>query len=195
MVKRIKIHDLDVEYETDYRNVKYPRLEFKTGRLLLVLPKNYREETKLLEKHRDWIYKKGLMIKLAKKEAKKKKIEARSEEELKDFIYALIREFSKDLGVELNKIYFRELRSKWGSCSVKKNLTFNTLLRYLPEDLIRYVVFHEVVHLKEKKHNERFWKYIREKFGDYQKKEKDLLVYWFLVQDILSSKKETEKNE
>ena len=74
------------------------------------------------------------------------------------------------------------MKSKWASCSIKKNLTFNTLLRYLPNFLIKYVVFHEITHLKEKKHNERFWKIIKKEFKDYQKKEKELLIYWFLIQ-------------
>jgi predicted metal-dependent hydrolase len=41
------------------------------------------------------------------------------------------------------------------------------------------VIFHEVVHLKEKRHNDKFWKRISKKFDDYQEFEKDLFVYWF----------------
>jgi len=74
------------------------------------------------------------------------------------------------------------MKTKWGSYSPKGNLTINTLLKYLPEELIKYVVFHETAHSQERKHNERFWKTVNHEFKDYQTRETDLLVYWFLVQ-------------
>ena len=178
----VKIYDREIEYEIDYRNIKYPRLEFKTGKLLLVLPRNYKDERKLIEKYKDWIYRKSLIIEEAKKKAKEKKIEERGEEELKNIVKKLDQKFAKELRVNINKIYFRKLKSKWGSCSNKGNLSFNILLKYLPYDLIKYVVFHEIVHLKERRHNKKFWEIISKKFKDYEKKEKDLLIYWFLLQ-------------
>jgi predicted metal-dependent hydrolase len=187
MVKKVNINDLEIEYKTDYRNIKYPRLEFKTGKLLLILPKDYKDEIELIQKHKEWIYKKFLMIDLAKREAKNKKIESIDEKELKNLIINLVAKFSKETNIKVNKIYFKELNSKWGSCSSKGNLTFNILLKYLPKPLIKYVVFHEIVHLKEKKHNERFWCLVSKKFKNYAKKEKELLVYWFLVQEIIHS--------
>ncbi|MBS3056795.1 MAG: M48 family metallopeptidase [Candidatus Aenigmarchaeota archaeon] len=185
MVKKIKVRDMDIEYETDFRSIKYPRLEFKTGKLLLVLPKNHGEETGIIEKHKNWIYKKSLMIDMAKKETGSKKIEAKTEDDLKDFIKNTAQRFSKE---PWHKIQFKKMKSKWGSCSIKKTLTFNTLLKYLPESLIEYVVFHELTHLKEKNHTERFWKHIAKKFNDFSKREKELLVYWFLIQDVSQKK-------
>ena len=179
-----KIYDKEIEYEVSYRNIKYPRLEFKTGKLLLVLPKNYRDEKKLLEKHKDWIYKKSQIIEEARRRTKKMKIEKRNEEELKSLIKELVKNFSDELRVEVNRVYFRQLKSKWGSCSNKRNLSFNTMLKYLPYDLIKYVVFHEITHLKEGNHNKKFWEIIGKKFRDYEKRERDLLAYWFLLQEI-----------
>ncbi len=184
----VKIYDREIEYEIDYRNIKYPRLEFKTGKLLLVLPRNYKDERKLIEKYKDWIYRKSLIIEEAKKKAKEKKIEERGEEELKNIVEKLAQKFAKELRVNINKIYFRKLKSKWGSCSNKGNLSFNILLKYLPYDLIKYVVFHEIVHLKERRHNKKFWEIISKKFKDYEKKEKDLLIYWFLLQKDIHNK-------
>ena len=185
MENQTKIYDLEIDCETDYRNIKHPRLEFKTGRLFLVLPKNYKEEHNLIEKHKEWIYKKSLIIELAKKDAKKKIVKPKDDKELKSFVHALVKKFSKEIGVETKQIRFMKLKSKWGSCSVKKRLTFNILLKYLPENLIKYIVFHEVVHLREKDHNKRFWDMIFHKFKNYQKNEKELLAYWFLVQDLI----------
>ncbi|MBU4491936.1 MAG: M48 family metallopeptidase, partial [Euryarchaeota archaeon] len=82
----------------------------------------------------------------------------------------------RNLKISINNIYFRRMKSKWGSRSSKKNLTINTLLRYLPDNLIEYVIFHEMVHLIERKHNERFWGFISGKFNNYKDKEKELYM-------------------
>lgn len=182
---KIKIYDLNVYYETDHRNIKYPRLEFKTGKLFLVLPKNYKKENELIEKHKKWIYEKSLMINTAKKDAGKKKIKPKEDKELKNFVNALAEKFSNEIGVGIKEIRFRKLKSKWGSCSAEKILTFNTWLKYLPNNLIKYIVLHEIAHLKQKKHNEEFWSILSGKFKNYQKNEKELLSYWFLVQDLI----------
>ena len=81
----------------------------------------------------------------------------------------------------MKKIYFRKMKTKWASCSAKRNLTINTLMKYLPDYLIKYVIFHEIAHLKEKRHNDEFWKIVSKKFVNYQKLERDLFVYWFQV--------------
>ena len=187
IIKQTIIHDLKIDYETEHRKIKHPRLEFKTGKLLLVLPENYGKEKQLMEKYRNWIYKKNLIIELAKKDAEKKIVNPKEDKELKDFVHYLIKKYSKETGVESKDVCFRKLKSKWGSCGSKR-LTFNTLLKYLPENLIKYIVFHEVVHLREKDHNKRFWDTIFHKFKNYQKNEKELLAYWFLVQDSIKEK-------
>jgi len=186
MVKKIKIFNSDVEYEVDYRNVKYPRLEFKTGKLHLILPRNYEGEDKLLHNHKKWILKKYKLIGSAIKASKKKKLNNLSVSELKRLIVDYIDDNSKL--VKPNRVAFKTMKSKWGSCSTSKTLTFNTLLRYLPRSLIQYVVYHEITHLREKKHNSKFWNLVSKKFKNYRSKEKDLFIYWFLIQETKSKK-------
>lgn len=172
----------NIPYKMSHRNVKYPRLEFKTGELLLVLPFGCKPDL-LLDKHRNWVLKKIAFIKECLKEASNKKIVERTEREFKDLIYSFVKRTSKDLDSKLNKIYFRTMKTKWASLSRKRNLTINKLMKYLPEDLLKYVVFHEIAHLKDKRHSDKFWKRISKKFDNYQDLEKDLFVYWFQVAD------------
>jgi predicted metal-dependent hydrolase len=108
----------------------------------------------------------------------------RTDNELKQLISSIIEDISSDLEINIHNIYFRRMKSKWGSCSPNKNLTINTLLKYLPYNLIEYVVFHEMIHLIERKHNEHFWKIIANKFDNYKEKEKELFEYWFLIQKV-----------
>jgi len=170
----------NIPYKVSHRAVRYPRLEFKTGELLIVLPFGATPDI-LLDKYKNWIIKKFDFIKECLEKTKNKKLIMRSEEEFRKLIYSLTKEASKDLRVELNHIYFRKMRTKWASLSSVKNLTVNSLVKYLPEYLIRYVIFHELAHIIEKRHNEKFWEIISRKFKNYQKMEREMFIYWFMV--------------
>lgn len=184
MVQQVKIKDVDVSYDVDYRDIRYPRLEFKTGALLLVLPKDYRNHEELIEKHKTWIYYRSTLIRNALKDSRKKSLEEKTDEEFRALVHSIVEKVSGELKLNMSRVYFRKMKSKWGSCSSKKNLTINTLLRYLPRRLIEYVIYHEMAHLIERNHNERYWNIISKRFNNFQRAEKDLLVYWFLVQNL-----------
>ena len=66
------------------------------------------------------------------------------------------------LGVNHNKVTIRGQRSRWGSCSRKGNLSFNWKLMMAPESVIDYVVIHELAHLKQMNHSEKFWQFVAE---------------------------------
>ncbi|SNQ62433.1 M48 metallopeptidase family protein [Candidatus Methanoperedens nitratireducens] len=185
MGNQVRISDSTISYEVVYRNIKYPRLEFKTGELLLVLPKNYENQSNIIEKHKKWIHRRNAEIVAALEEARKKRLELkRTDKEFKQLIQSFVENISEELKIKINNIYYRKMKSKWGSCSSKKNLTINIILKYLPEDMVEYVIFHEMVHLIERKHNEYFWKIISNKFENYSEKEKSLFEYWFLIQEV-----------
>ncbi len=55
-------------------------------------------------------------------------------------------------------------------------------MKHLPERLIEYVIFHEITHIMEKRHADRFWGIISKKFANYRELERELFAYWFLLQ-------------
>jgi len=174
-----------LHYALDYRDVKHPRLEFKTGTLLLVLPKHYKDEKETLEKYRRWIQRKEHIIRKALDEAKAKNLnQTRTDQQLRNLIHTLAKSYQTELKTKINNTYFKKMKTKWASHSPNGNLTINTLMRYLPEDLIQYITYHEIAHAIERKHNENFWNIVNKKFKDATTKEKDLLTYWFLIQEI-----------
>jgi predicted metal-dependent hydrolase len=153
------------------------------------LPKGYDNHQQLLKKHESWIYKKVSHIRNSQKQAKNRKLDMkRSDEELKDLILSYVKSISQELDVKINKVRFRRMKSRWGSCSSNGNLNFNRYLKYLPIQLIEYIVFHEVAHLLEMGHNKKFWNIISLKFPDYKKMEDELLIYWLSVKDLVGIK-------
>lgn len=170
-------------YTVEYRKVKHPRLEYKTGRLLIILPKTGWTPQQILEKYSGWIKRKQATIDAAIQQTSETVlVKTRTEKMLRTLVNRYAEAAQKDYNTKINKIYFRKMKTKWASHSKNNNLTINTLLRFLPEDLISYIVYHETAHSLEKRHNETFWNIINEKFPDHNTKENDLLSYWFLTQ-------------
>ena len=73
-------------YKVSYRDIKYPRVELKTGRLLFILPFGYNSDI-LYEKHRSWIFKKISFIEGCLESARSKELAERSYGEFKGLIY------------------------------------------------------------------------------------------------------------
>jgi predicted metal-dependent hydrolase len=170
-------------YTVSHRNVKHPRFEFRTGTLLVVLPKGH-NENRLLEKHQRWIQRKYQFIQEALDTSATISLEPRTKEEFKKQVEELIRVNSQELGRAPDRVIFRKMYSKWASCSKNGNLTINSLGQYLPDDLVDYIVYHEMVHLINPNHDPLFWKSIHTKFKDTSEIEKSLCSYWFQVQRI-----------
>ena len=163
-----------------HRDIKYPRVELKTGELVIVLPYGQKPED-ILKRNKKWIVQKEGFIKKCLADASKLKIAKRENKEFRKLIESLAKKISYDLCLKINHIYFRKMRTKWASCSLRNNLTVNQLAGYLPEYLLRYIIFHEVTHIRERRHNIRFWNTMKRRFQNYQKLEKDLFAYWFLI--------------
>src|SRR3990172_6033106 len=107
MGKLVRISDSNINYEIVHRNIKYPRLEFKTGKLLLVLPKNYKDYSGIIQKHKDWIHKRSSEIAAALEEAQKKRLDLkRTDEEFKQLVSSIVKVISSDLNININNIYF-----------------------------------------------------------------------------------------
>jgi predicted metal-dependent hydrolase len=67
---------------------------------------------------------------------------------------------SSQMGIGYKRIGIRGQRTRWGSCSRKKNLSFNWKLIMAPEPIVEYVVIHELLHLKEMNHSKKFWELV-----------------------------------
>ncbi len=176
------IKDLHIDYELIRRDVKNPRLEFRDYRLYLIVPHAHKDHEMIIHRHRRWIYNRySRMEKLKEVCSNVELVKGRSAEELKELVNSFIIRIEAELGVKPQRIKFRKMRTKWGSCSSKGNLNFNSHMRQLPDRIVEYIVFHEMVHLIELNHSPRFWKYIKERFSDHKEYETMLAAYWSLI--------------
>lgn len=70
------------------------------------------------------------------------------------------RRLALQIGHEAARVTVRDTKSRWGSCSGNGNLSFSWRLIFAPEQVIDYVVAHEVAHLAEMNHGPRFWRLV-----------------------------------
>jgi len=89
-------------------------------------------------------------------------------EEAREKIKEVIEEYSDRVEGSYNKIYIRNQKTKWGSCSGKNNLSFNFRLIMAPPEVLEYVVVHELVHLEKPEHSKAFWRKLSDLLPDYQ---------------------------
>ncbi len=76
--------------------------------------------------------------------------------------------YASEMGIKYNRITIRNQRTRWGSCSNKRNLNFNCLLMLAPDDVVDYVIVHELCHIKEMNHSEKFWAEVENVLPDYK---------------------------
>ena len=77
--------------------------------------------------------------------------------EAKQYIPARVNELAAKYNFNYNKVFIKNIRSRWGSCSKKGNVNFSLHLMLLPEELIDYVILHELAHTVEHNHSKNFW--------------------------------------
>jgi predicted metal-dependent hydrolase len=76
---------------------------------------------------------------------------------LHEVVPVMIRKWEPKLGVKVSSLFLQRMKTKWGGCSHREgNIRINTELVKKPKDLLEYVVVHEMVHLIEPTHSERF---------------------------------------
>jgi predicted metal-dependent hydrolase len=63
------------------------------------------------------------------------------------------------------RIAMRDTTSRWGSCSSTGTMSFSWRLAFAPVDVMRYVIMHELAHMKHMNHSDEFWMTVRELYG------------------------------
>ncbi len=76
--------------------------------------------------------------------------------------------------VPFKKISIRAQTTRWGSCSRSGTLSFNYKIFFLPEQLVDYIVVHELCHVREMNHSRRFWQLVAETVRDHRERRREL---------------------
>jgi predicted metal-dependent hydrolase len=76
--------------------------------------------------------------------------------------------FNAAYGFSWERVSIRNQKTRWGSCSKKGNLNFNYKIALLPPPLADYIIVHELCHLGEFNHSDRFWRLVGRTMPEYR---------------------------
>ena len=77
-------------------------------------------------------------------------------------------------GFNYNRLFIKNQKTRWGSCSDQNNINLNINLARLAEELLDYVILHELVHIKVKNHSKKFWSELDKYVGSAKELDKKL---------------------
>ena len=83
------------------------------------------------------------------------------------FVKDRVNFYNQKLGFSFNKISIKNQKSRWGSCSSKKNLSLNYKILFLNKEQQDYIIVHELCHLKEFNHSKNFWSLVEKIIPNY----------------------------
>lgn len=175
MNRKIHLHNRLVHYSVR-RSKRAKRLRLAVycdGNFVVTLPRGVNETLaeKYIIKKSQWIITKLDFFKSA---SMSKTLKLTENDYLKHKEMALelaterVEHFNKTYGYKYNAISIRNQKTRWGSCSKKKNLNFNFKITFLPEELRDYIIVHELCHLKEFNHSQKFWNLVAKATPNYK---------------------------
>lgn len=89
-------------------------------------------------------------------------------------IHAYLTRINQVYSFSFNRVCVKNHKSRWGSCSKKRNLNFNYKIVHLPAELAEYIVAHELCHLQELNHSRNFWDLVAKAVPDYKERRRKL---------------------
>lgn len=142
-----------------------------------------RELKAFVENHRSWILEKTAVM--AEREENRKSTPAPPPELLSKTdrmkiqlkIGKRVRHYCEKMGVTVGYVTVKNQKTRWGSCSAKGNVNFNYQLAFLPDELLDYVVIHELAHRRHMNHSRAFWAEVEKYCPDYLERREQLKEY------------------
>lgn len=129
----------------------------------------------------DWIIKHLPRLKSIEQEAARRQADpagSRIDRQAgRKIIVARLNELSEKHGLPYNRVFVKNQKTRWGSCSEKKNINLNINLVRLPGELMDYAIMHELVHTKELNHSRRFWDLLEKHMTDARALDRELQKY------------------
>lgn len=177
MNKKITLKNEKIEYELR-KNRRSKRLKLAIycgGNVIVTAPwhMNFDNVERFIRENAEWVIEKLKKMKREKEHSifvkDNPKEYRRLKEAAREFVGQRLKIWSDYYGLEYNRFFIKNQRTRWGSCSSNRNLSFNYKIILLPKRYADYIIIHELCHLKEFNHSRRFWSLVAETVPDYEK--------------------------
>ena len=92
----------------------------------------------------------------------------------RELVHTRIAHFNQFYSVPIRKVFIKNHKRRWGSCSERGNLNFNYKILFLPQEIADYIIVHELCHLLEFNHSSRFWAHVARAMPEHRTQRKIL---------------------
>ena len=161
------------------RHINISVKPFKGVRVAVPYGVSYDKAKQVAKSKKSWIQKHLDKMKQMEKEHEvlSKNLTEIDRVEARKKLVSRLNELSGQHGFSYNKVFMRNQRTRWGSCSAKNNISLNMKLVRLPDEMIDYVLLHELLHTRIKNHTNDFWAELNRLVIDAKTKSKELNKY------------------
>ena len=154
-------------------------------RIVVTIPWGVKREQadKLISEKKQWVLKQVERFRIGKEKTKgalSYKDYIANKEKARILVEQKVSFYNQIYRFPYNRIFIKNQKTVWGSCSSRKNLNFNFRILFLPEHLQNYLIVHEICHLKEQNHSKSFWSLVVKTMPSYLKLRKELRRYELL---------------
>lgn len=162
-----------IVYHIKYERIKNVYIQIKNGEVIVKAPRYISKKyiDKIIEEKKNWILKK---LEETKNIEPEREYTNQDAIKLKDKLDSIFPELIQKTKLVPNKIRIRNIKYAWGSCSSNKNITINLKLVDKSDEEIKYVVLHELCHLKYMNHSNEFWNLVGKYMPNYKEVRKKL---------------------
>jgi predicted metal-dependent hydrolase len=95
-----------------------------------------------------------------------------------EILTPLLAEVSHETGIPYARLALRKQKTRWGSCSSIGTISLNIKLLFVDPDLVRYILIHELCHVRHMNHSKRFWKLVSTYYAPYKEAHRRLKDAW-----------------
>lgn len=175
--KLLRFKDLDIYY-AKYRKNRNIRLTINSKKMIRLTCPHYTSDFEImnfLSEKEDWIRKILLKQENTINLSDLPPINRKQKNELLQRIASYIKKYEVLLNTHVNHYSVRKMKTLWGSCSFKEhNIRFNSMLYYMSDYFLEYIVLHEMAHFFVHNHSKDFYDLIRKYLPDYKKRWSEL---------------------
>ena len=158
---RVKIKDIGpVLFERSNRakRLNVSVRPFKGVRVAVPKGVSLKKAEQFLHSRTEWVQKQMVRMNRLEKvhEGASEKLNGIDRKQARKILVARLNELAEKHGFTYNRVFIRNQKTLWGSCSAKNNISLNVKLLLLPEKLTDFIILHELVHTRVKNHGKQF---------------------------------------
>lgn len=166
----------DVLFESSKR-ARYINISVRhSGTIRVAVPGrvSFDKALKFLHSKSDWVSKHLEKIERVEKKIPLEKVD---KAHARKILIPRLKYLAEKHGFQYNRVSLRNQKTRWGSCSPNNNISLNINLVSLPQDLMDYVLLHELTHTKIKNHSKDFWHHLEKHIPGPKQQNKKLRNY------------------